>query len=80
MKSAADSSLAAANALRWIWLSVVVIVLDQVTKHWAVSQLQLYDPVAIMPLVNLTLVYNTGAAFSLLNEAGGWQRWLAPCL
>lgn len=80
MKPAADSSPAAANALRWVWLSAVVIVLDQLTKHWAVSQLQLHDPVTVMPLVNLTLVYNTGAAFSLLNEAGGWQRWLFALL
>lgn len=62
--------------LKWLWLSLAVVVLDQLTKYWAVSALPLYTPVAVMPSLNLTLTRNTGAAFSLLNDAGGWQRWL----
>ena len=62
--------------LKWLWLSLVVVVLDQLTKYWAGSALPLYAPVAVMPSLNLTLTRNTGAAFSLLNDAGGWQRWL----
>ena len=49
---------------------------DQATKYWAVASLTLHDPVAVAPLVNLTLTYNAGAAFSFLGSAGGWQRWL----
>ena len=59
----------------WLGLAGVVIVLDQVTKYWALQALNYGDPVAITPGFNLMLVYNTGAAFSLLSDASGWQRW-----
>lgn len=62
--------------LKWLWISLLVIVLDQLTKLWASSALNYGDPVAILPSFNLTLFFNTGAAFSFLNQAGGWQRWL----
>ncbi len=61
--------------LKWLWLSVLVIVLDQVSKYMATQMLEMFQPVAVMPMFNLTLMYNTGAAFSFLSEAGGWQRW-----
>ena len=61
--------------LRWLWLAVAVVVLDQLTKYWADSQLQLYLPQQVMSGFNLTLSYNPGAAFSFLADAGGWQRW-----
>lgn len=61
--------------LKWLWLSGVVIVLDQLTKWWASASLELYDSIAVMPLFNITLAHNTGAAFSFLAQAGGWQRW-----
>lgn len=62
--------------LKWIWLSLAVFVLDQLTKQLAVAKLVYADPLAVMPFFNLTLVHNTGAAFSFLAQAGGWQRWL----
>ncbi len=62
--------------LRWLWLSGAIIVLDQFTKQLASDLLQIHQPVAIAPFLNLTLTHNTGAAFSLLSDAGGWQRWL----
>ena len=61
--------------LKWLWLSVVVIVLDQVSKYWASTSLDLHDPVSVLPFFNLTLMHNQGAAFSFLSQAGGWQRW-----
>lgn len=61
--------------LRWLWLSVAVIALDQITKWISVAELQPYSPVEIIPGLNFMLAYNTGAAFSFLAEAGGWQRW-----
>lgn len=61
--------------LKWLWLSVAVIVLDQATKYLASSHLELHQPVALLPFLNLTLMHNLGAAFSFLSEAAGWQRW-----
>ncbi len=60
---------------RWWWLSALVIVLDQVTKYLAETLLVMHRPVPVLPFFDLLLTYNTGAAFSFLKEAGGWQRW-----
>ncbi|MBK1647032.1 signal peptidase II [Rhabdochromatium marinum] len=60
----------------WLWLSALVILLDQLSKWFAGQNLPLHEPVALLPLLNLTLMHNEGAAFSLLADAGGWQRWL----
>jgi signal peptidase II len=62
--------------LKWLWLSALVVVLDQVTKFLATHYLQLHQPLLVLPGFNLTLTHNTGAAFSMLSQAGGWQRWL----
>ena len=65
------------GSLGWLWLSLVVIALDQLTKWVAVSNLGMYQQVPVIPdLFSFTLAYNTGAAFSLLADAAGWQRWL----
>ncbi len=61
--------------LKWTWLSVIVVILDQLTKNIALNVLEPYQPVAVMPVFNWTLMFNTGAAFSFLHDAGGWQRW-----
>jgi len=69
------------NALSWLALSAVVIALDQLTKHIALGALQPYAPHEVIPgLLNWTLAFNTGAAFSFLHDAGGWQRWLFSAL
>ena len=60
--------------MKWLWLSTLIAVLDQLTKKIAEAELLLHKPVAIIPSFNLTLMYNKGAAFSFLSEAGGWQR------
>ncbi len=62
-------------ALRWYALAVVVVVLDQYTKHLASTALVYGRPVEVFPWFNLTLHHNTGAAFSFLSDAGGWQRY-----
>jgi len=59
----------------WAWISILVICLDQLTKILADQYLQYHQPVEVMPMFNLTLMYNKGAAFSFLANAGGWQRW-----
>ena len=61
--------------LKWIWLAVVVVILDQLTKYIASTSLEMFKPVAVMPMFNWALMHNTGAAFSFLADAGGWQRW-----
>ncbi len=62
---------------KWLWfvLVLVVIVLDQVTKYWASVDLIPYHSKPIFPMLNLTLAYNSGAAFSFLSQAGQWHRW-----
>ena len=59
----------------WLILSAAIIVVDQLSKVAAGAWLTLHSPVAVMPYVNLTLVHNPGAAFSIFSDAGGWQRW-----
>lgn len=62
------------------WLSGLVIVLDQLTKYIAESSLDYRVPVNVFTGLNMTLVYNKGAAFSFLSDAGGWQRWFFMAL
>ena len=63
------------SGLVWLWVSVLVIGLDQLTKQWALASLAPYEPVAIMPMLNIMLAFNPGAAFSFLGDQDGWQRW-----
>lgn len=65
-----------ASGLRWLWVSVLVWVLDFVTKSLALKHLSLYEPLHITSFFNLTLAYNKGAAFSFLSTASGWQSWM----
>ncbi len=63
------------NALAWLVLSFALIALDQVSKSLAVAKLAFQQPVAFVPgFWNWTLTHNTGAAFSFLADAGGWQH------
>ena len=61
--------------LRWLILSLLVVVLDQLSKQLAEASLLVFERVPLLPGFNLTLVYNEGAAFSFLSDQGGWQRW-----
>jgi signal peptidase II len=58
----------------WLWLSLFVVVFDQATKFLVTRFLELYDRVVVLPVLDFTLLHNTGAAFSLLANASGWQR------
>lgn len=62
--------------LKWLWISLSVVILDQATKQIAEAQLIPHQPVNLFPYFDWYLTYNTGAAFSFLANAGGWQRWL----
>jgi signal peptidase II len=62
----------------WLWLALalLVLVLDQLTKWLIVGQFVLGDSRPVTSFFNLVRAHNTGAAFSFLAQAGGWQRWL----
>jgi signal peptidase II len=70
------------NALPWLLVSLVLIALDQLSKVWALSALQpVGTPHPVIPgLLNWTLAFNTGAAFSFLAQGSGWQRWFFVAL
>lgn len=57
-----------------LFIAAIVIILDQISKWLIVSHIPFHSAVAILPVFNLTHVYNPGAAFSFLADAGGWQR------
>jgi signal peptidase II len=62
--------------LSWLWLTLLVFVIDQATKFYFDNSLNMYQQIVIIPdYFSWTLAYNTGAAFSFLADAGGWQRW-----
>ena len=60
---------------KWLWLAMSVIVVDHLTKFWVSSTLDYQEAIPVLPFFSLVLVHNTGAAFSFLAGAGGWQRW-----
>lgn len=61
---------------RWLGLSALVIVLDQISKAAITSHFVYGEGMAVTSFFNLVLAHNTGAAFSMLHDAGGWQRWM----
>jgi signal peptidase II len=64
------------GGLRWLWISVLVVALDLLTKWIALNQFQLHQQLPVVDgLFSFTLAFNPGAAFSFLAGAGGWQRW-----
>lgn len=69
---------------RNIWLfytiAAVIVLLDQLSKHWVMASFELYQRMPIMPLLDFTFVYNEGAAWSFLSDAGGWQRYLLTAI
>jgi len=66
--------------LKWLWLSLLALVLDQASKLAIANSMALYESIELLPFFNLTYVHNPGAAFSFLSEAGGWQRWFFAAL
>ncbi|WP_448568700.1 signal peptidase II [Thalassotalea ganghwensis] len=63
------------SSLKWLWITVIFLIVDQVTKQWVANTFDLYESVNILPFFNLTYIHNPGAAFSFLADQGGWQRW-----
>jgi len=66
--------------LKWLWLSSIVVVFDQMSKIWVDLTLELHQSIPVMPSFSITYAHNYGAAFSFLSDAGGWQRWFFAVL
>ncbi len=65
----------AGNMLPWLGLALLIIIADQLTKMLIIGNYRLGDATFITSFFNIVRAHNTGAAFSFLASAGGWQRW-----
>ncbi|MEE3661013.1 signal peptidase II [Brenneria sp. g21c3] len=63
------------SGLRWLWLALLVLVVDLGSKQWILSNFALGETQPLVPYLNLHYARNYGAAFSFLADKGGWQRW-----
>ncbi|WGO84104.1 signal peptidase II [Arsenophonus apicola] len=63
------------TGLRWLWLTIVILIVDLGSKQLILNHFQLYESIPLMPYFNLAYAQNPGAAFSFLADKGGWQRW-----
>jgi signal peptidase II len=75
MSATTPASVAAQSTLRWWLIALAVVLLDHLTKWAASDVLCCRPPITVTPFFNLVLAHNTGAAFSFLADAAGWQRW-----
>jgi signal peptidase II len=77
MAKKSSRTLSHSGTSLWLWLSLALLILlaDQFTKIWIIGTYQLGDSLPLSSFFNLVRVHNSGAAFSFLAQAGGWQRW-----
>jgi len=75
MSSEEKNTVGGIAVYRWLILSVLVLISDQVTKYLVVQNMELYQRIEILPFFNLFYIHNLGAAFGFLNDQPGWQRW-----
>ncbi|MDO4896509.1 MAG: signal peptidase II [Moraxella sp.] len=69
------------KATKFYLVALIVFILDQATKYYFNTAFELYDSMDVIPpVLNWTLAYNHGAAFSFLANAGGWQKWFFAVL
>ncbi|AGH80355.1 lipoprotein signal peptidase [Psychromonas sp. CNPT3] len=64
------------SGIRWLWLTMLILLLDQASKYWVVEGFELHQSIEVYSFFNFTYARNYGAAFSFLGDAGGWQRYL----
>lgn len=72
--------VASVSGWRWLPLSALIIVADQISKGWIERNYQLFETTVVLPVLDITRLHNPGAAFSFLASAGGWQRWFFTIL
>jgi signal peptidase II len=70
----------AKSGIRWLWIALLIIVADQLTKVWIQRSLELYETIEVLPVLNIYHTFNRGAAWSFLATADGWQRWMFSLL
>ena len=63
------------SAKAYLFLALLVLIADQISKWWAQMSLPMAQAIKVTDFLNWFLIYNSGAAFSFLSQAGGWQRW-----
>ncbi|MFP3019367.1 MAG: signal peptidase II [Arsenophonus sp.] len=63
------------TGLRWLWLTIIVLILDLSSKQFIIDNFQLYESIPIIPYLNLTYLKNYGAAFSFLDDKKDWHCW-----
>ena len=68
------------SLLRYLALAMIILLLDQLSKWSALSNLQMGVPEYVLPFMNWLLLFNSGAAFSFLAQGSGWQRWFFTIL
>ena len=68
------------RAKLWLGIAALIVIADLATKALATAYLEYGIANPVLPFFNLTLLHNTGAAFSFLATAGGWQRWFFVAL
>ena len=64
-----------AGASNWLWLTIVLIAVDQWTKRLILDRFEPYEEYFILPVLDIVRWHNEGAAWSMLSDASGWQRW-----
>ena len=72
----ARSSSASGGMLPWLGLALIILIADQFTKILILGYYQLGDSTTVTGFFNIVRAHNSGAAFSFLRDASGWQRWL----
>ncbi len=68
------------GATHWLWLTVLIVVADQWTKRLVTDHLEEFEAVVLLPVLDFMRLHNEGAAFSMLSDASGWQRWFFSVL
>jgi signal peptidase II len=68
------------SGLRWAWIALLIVAVDQLTKLWVQHSMALYENIEVLPVLNIYHTFNPGAAWSMLASAGGWQRWMFSIL
>jgi signal peptidase II len=63
------------TGLKWLWITLIALIADQLTKLWAKEALAYGNVIEVLPHFDFKLAFNYGAAFSFLASAGGWQQW-----
>ena len=70
-----NQTAARETATHWLWLVPPVVMADQLSKWLIAEYLELFSRIELLSILGITRLHNTGAAFSFLANAGGWQRW-----